>query len=1100
MSIDVENLPCLAWSLRCGPSVELPDPFRSFSADSVLHLNASLSALLSVKPAGPVHQLVHKDDFTSLINAQISSWPVLRRFRVQRPSGEWLHLEDRVSAAFDGGGRVVALLGVCSDITDIMAVHDILGEGRRLNAPGQLASKVFCAGLLGALKQTASVIPALTRAYNQSEAQTNKKKILPAIDSSETAPDAQPVRPPSRNSNNEQSSAGKPPTPKSGVITTKSANLVDQLRSVPLFSSMSKEEIELITPIVAEEIHPAGATVIKQGDASTGFYVIKSGNATVIRRDEASRKDAFLDQLASGDYFGENAVLVSKPRGASVKATSQLTVFYFPKDPFMALMQSSRINVAFAKRTPIAPVVEVKKKSLFARLGVSSKTTVVRQQKKIVVNPELILKSETEKQFIAKAVEKNIMFVSMSRAHVFKVIEKMWRSEVAKDEVVILQGEMGDYFYVVEKRTLDVSVNNADSKGQRKVDQIKKGQCFGEVALMYNTPRNATITATCATTLWAVDRFTYRSILANVSSQKLAKYEQFLKNVPLLAPLSSRERAKVAEALETEAFDEGDVICRQGDPGDVMYIISSGRAKVSVVVDMSFGDSDPSASVLRRDSHGRVLTEINTLGPGDSFGERALVEKSLRSATVIACESLEVLRIDAPAFALLLGPLEDIMKSRSAEYASKDAQAQSTSEMLQRIPNSPAAVAATSSTPAKSPAPPVTQPPSSPPAPQKTATSADAPTLPPVALTKSPASATSPTHLAPGVAKPKFVFHAAPPSSGPENNVSPPPPRKVPSAVDELRFLRPLGQGSFARVVLAKAVSGGLETYALKIIDKQHVVTHHQEAHIMSEKATLQLLQKSPFIIKLYSAFQDKDRIYFLQESALGGDLYAQLKLHTTFDESASRFYAASVLLALEYMQDRDIIFRDLKPENCLLDDQGFLKLADFGFAKHVPQGRTFTLCGTPAYLCPEVIKGDGHGKGADWWCLGILIYEMIAGVPPFEADTPVDLYRKILDGRFEFNELFSNEACDIISKLCAPKHTRRLGVVAPGVSLIKSHPWFKTFDWTALSKHKISTPIIPDCGEMGKVFSEAQIAEFVGAPPAYEGCDEDGIDPFAEF
>merc|ERR1719445_149872 len=217
-----------------------------------------------------------------------------------------------------------------------------------------------------------------------------------------------------------------------------------------------------------------------------------------------------------------------------------------------------------------------------------------------------------------------------------------------------------------------------------------------------------------------------------------------------------------------------------------------------------------------------------------------------------------------------------------------------------------------------------------------------------------------------------------------------------------------------------------------------------------------------PFIIKLHQTFKDRDRLYFLLEPVLGGELFTLLRALTLFDTQTARFYAGSVVLAFEYMHSLDVIYRDLKPENILLDGEGYLKITDFGFAKVMKTTRTMTLCGTPDYLAPEIVAGKGHGKGVDWWTLGVFIYEMLASYPPFYDEDPMKTYAKIMHGNIQYPSHFRKEAVSLVKKLLHHKHTKRLGVVKGGARLIKKHPWFKRFDWSGLIAKRLQPTIIP--------------------------------------
>eukprot|EP01084_Bolivina_argentea_P213190 362160_1 len=159
------------------------------------------------------------------------------------------------------------------------------------------------------------------------------------------------------------------------------------------------------------------------------------------------------------------------------------------------------------------------------------------------------------------------------------------------------------------------------------------------------------------------------------------------------------------------------------------------------------------------------------------------------------------------------------------------------------------------------------------------------------------------------------------------------------------------------------------------------------------------MMLDSPFIVKLYQTYNSDKYLCFLLEIVLGGELFTILRARTVFDESTARFYVASIAMALDYMHSKAIVYRDLRPENILLDSKGYIKIIDFGFAKIISD-QTYTLCGVPDYLAPEIISGAGHGMAVDWWTMGILLFEMLASYPPFYHEDPMRTYAKILYGR----------------------------------------------------------------------------------------------------
>lgn len=249
--------------------------------------------------------------------------------------------------------------------------------------------------------------------------------------------------------------------------------------------------------------------------------------------------------------------------------------------------------------------------------------------------------------------------------------------------------------------------------------------------------------------------------------------------------------------------------------------------------------------------------------------------------------------------------------------------------------------------------------------------------------------------------------------------------------------------------------------YALKILRKADIVRLKQVEHINNERDILSHVQH-PVIVNLLRSYQDSKSCYMLMDFVPGGEIFSHLRRAKRFSADVTRFYIASIILALDYLHSKNIIYRDLKPENLLLDESGFLKIADFGFAKHVPDNRTWTLCGTPEYLAPEIISGTGHGKEADYWSLGVLMFECLAGYPPFFAQTPIGVYERVLKGNFTFPSHIDPLSRDLISALLTADRTKRLGNLRGGAEDVKRHPWFAGVSWSALEGREVRAPIVP--------------------------------------
>jgi len=305
-----------------------------------------------------------------------------------------------------------------------------------------------------------------------------------------------------------------------------------------------------------------------------------------------------------------------------------------------------------------------------------------------------------------------------------------------------------------------------------------------------------------------------------------------------------------------------------------------------------------------------------------------------------------------------------------------------------------------------------------------------------------------------------------------------------------------LGTGSFGRVRFVTHKSTG-SFWAIKMLKKAEVIRLQQVEHMISEKNILTHLDH-PFIVRLSGTFQDQKYLYMCLEYIVGGEFFTHLRKHGRFDQNASKFYATQIILVFEHMHKEDFIYRDLKPENLLLDKLGYLKITDFGFAKKVAF-KTYTLCGTPEYIAPEVLLNKGHGKGVDWWTLGILLYEMMAGQPPFVDDDPMGIYQQILAGKVTFPRHFDKNAKSLIKKLLVADLTKRYGCMKGAADDVKKHKWFQGFDWEALITKQMQTPIIP------KVADESDTSNFDLYPDSLEEAPNPVIsssakDPFLEF
>ena len=517
-----------------------------------------------------------------------------------------------------------------------------------------------------------------------------------------------------------------------------------------------------------------------------------------------------------------------------------------------------------------------------------------------------------------------------------------------KGETIIKQGEQGDDFFVVELGTVEFFIEG----NKKSVGACGSGKGFGELALMYNTPRAATVQAKTDIIAWKIDRERFRLVLANHAKSRSEQYKALLMEVELNKNKLSGEKSaflrecitdqqltKLADCMDEEDVKDGVDIIKEGEDGHTFYIIAAGEVEVST----------------------SKAGKVACLKKGDYFGDRALVSDEKRAATCTAKGTqCKVLAVDREDFVALLGSIEELLKSGSNKEETLD----TSKRKAERF------------------------------------------------------------------------------------------------TMDNLSVIKTLGHGAFGRVKLVKENKSGV-AYALKSQSKAAIIDNNLQDHVLMEREILMQLDH-PFILKLVCAFQDDYYIYFLLELLIGGELFTFLRKHQRFSEPTMKIYAAGVVLGFEHMHAKKVAYRDLKPENLVLDKDGYLKIVDLGLAK-VVHGKTWTLCGTPDYLAPEIILNEGHDKAVDYWALGVLMYELVAGVPPFYADDPMEVYEKILSGSMSFPSHFGKYLNDIVRKLLKLCQSKRLGNGKHGCGAIKKHRFFSGFGWDDLlsrNSDKLKPPI----------------------------------------
>lgn len=315
-----------------------------------------------------------------------------------------------------------------------------------------------------------------------------------------------------------------------------------------------------------------------------------------------------------------------------------------------------------------------------------------------------------------------------------------------------------------------------------------------------------------------------------------------------------------------------------------------------------------------------------------------------------------------------------------------------------------------------------------------------------------------------------------------------------PETLNDFNQLSLLGSGSFGNVILVKHKESG-KFSAMKAIEKEKIIKYKQLEHTKNEKQILQSID-FPFSVYLMYCFKDNTYIYMVMPFIPGGELFGHLRKFGKFDEVQAMFYVSQVILALEYLHYLDLVYRDLKPENILIDHTGYLKLTDFGFCKRLTRSRTYTLCGTPEYLAPEVILSKGYGKSVDWWGVGVLMFELVAGNPPFYASEPMKIYEKIVALKYKIPQYFSPELKDLIKNILHVDLTKRYGNLKNGVDDIKEHKWFRPINWLAILNRKVNAQYQPKYKNPG----DTDNFEKTKFEPLKVGKDNKYAQEFADF
>eukprot|EP00928_Gymnodinium_smaydae_P045149 TRINITY_DN30138_c0_g1_i1.p1 TRINITY_DN30138_c0_g1~~TRINITY_DN30138_c0_g1_i1.p1 ORF type:complete len:839 (+),score=90.11 TRINITY_DN30138_c0_g1_i1:101-2617(+) len=715
------------------------------------------------------------------------------------------------------------------------------------------------------------------------------------------------------------------------------------------------------------------------------------------------------------------------------------------------------------------------------------------------------------------------LFKLLPQENFFALMEVALTRTYSPGQHIVIQGDDGHEFFLIKSGQARVVVDGTE------VNCLSVGDYFGEQALLKNTTRNASIIALSELSTLTVTRAQFQSygLHEAFACHHRHAVQGRTDDVAVLPPSekSLEERILIADAIRSNtnlttfiglssvqidhlvdvatklAIAKGTELIRQGDSiADYFYVVQDGRFDITVV---SKGDS-------LEEAESRAECVL-TVSRGGSFGELALITSAPRAATVTAVADAVVWCIDRKSFKDVLAKTDD-NTSQYLSYLDKvtvldvlqDEEKRALVPALSEMHFACGEIVLEQGAPgdhlyiliegevrviqdgdAQS---------------TYSATTEDTPFFGERALLyTSPHAAT--IQVVSAAAKfltldrescEMILFESLADLAmdnksdrssvvrvsiaGRSSLICHSGSLRKPIKKADLKICGLLGCGGFGSVELVEHVNTH-ETYALKALSKGHVVQCRLKNAAIQEKE-IQLMCNSPFIIKLYETFQDDQMLYFLLELALGGELYSTyLKKSFHGNVTHAKFYAACVVCAFDHLHERKIIYRDLKPENLLLNEHGYAKLTDMGLAK-VTAGKTFTSCGTPDYFAPEMITCKGHTRAVDWWTLGILIYELMAGRPPFEARTQQQTFKKITAGfsKVSVSKAVKGPVEDLIAKLLRGNAPERLPMLQGGSNRIKRHGWYKGFDWEAFGAQLMIPPYIPSVTsslDLSNVFAE---------------------------
>jgi len=676
-------------------------------------------------------------------------------------------------------------------------------------------------------------------------------------------------------------------------------------------------------------------------------------------------------------------------------------------------------------------------------------------------------KTDRERDFIFDALKRTMVFMSLKRSDIDNLVEHMKDVSSTAGSVIIQKGDRAEAFFVIHKGELEVTRRNDD--GEVTTEILKAGETYGEMSLLYNKPQDELVAARTDTSGWVLTKNTYRGILARSSNESSTSIRDLLASMSIMQTLREEQLNKLADVAVEIQYKHGQTIVKKGEEGKICYGIMSGTVRITDI------DGD--------------VPDV-TLGDGQYFGELALITRTPRSATAIAdSEVVKLVAISTDDTRPILGELSGLFlkKHQTRAMQSVPLFKQISPEVLSSLVD--AAVTKTFKEGEYI---------------IRRGEVGDAFYLIQEGLCDVVCESSDGERCvvktlgrnkyfgemsliknvrrnADIVARAKTTvlevnkewFDRVVRSSSlfsrdigrvvkdrfTDLRRSANPAEKVKK--EDLETVAFIGKGAFGRVTVVTEKESGL-CYALKAMNIKTIEENSMSDMIVCERRAMMLCDH-PFILKLHRTFKDEYSVYFLLDYIVGGELYDVIKRNPQgVEEKDAKFYGACILLALEHLSIVSLAYRDMKPENTLIDDEGYCIMIDMGFSKPA-QGKRFTFCGTPDYMAPEIILHKGHNRAVDYWAFGVLLYEMSNGVTPFQDYSQDATLKNVLRGKVRYPDSMSKPLVALIQALLTVDPTKRLGMLVNGTEDIIKHEWFSDIDFCDLAKKEVKAPWIPE-------------------------------------